>query len=143
MIEVDEELVSLAPIQYQLALLNNKFSNVYLKLEKEETKLDEVIENAEEFQEAVGQVQCYISETAAAIRQIPPIPLEADEIRKQLRDVEVCESFLVYGWIALFVCLFVCYPLPHCRFSKTLVKLLLASNYAFTGNSRSKTKIIK
>ena len=108
MIEVDEELVSLAPIQYQLALINNKFSNVYLKLEKEETKLDEVIENAEEFQEAVGQVQCYISETAAAIRQIPPIPLEADEIRKQLRDVEVCESFLVYGWVVcLFVCLFV------------------------------------
>ena len=89
MYEADDQLVSLAPVQHQLASLNDKYNRVYFKLEKAETKLKDFIETADEFNDAVAQLQDYVSETGAAIRDLPPVPVKADEIRKQLQDVQV------------------------------------------------------
>lgn len=100
--ETDTQIVNAAPIEDDLVELNDRFETDRTDLEREETKLENVIDNVEAFQGALSQFESWLPEAMLAVQSFKPISCEPEEIQRQLKEVEV--SF--YSGIIVIECIF-------------------------------------
>lgn len=92
--DADSQVVNAAVIENDLSELNNSFEAVHDELEREENKLGNVIDNMETFQGALNQFESWLPEAMMAVQSFKPISSEPEEIKRQLKEVEV-SCFLV------------------------------------------------
>lgn len=93
--DADSQVVNAAVIENDLSELNNSFEAVHDELEREENKLGNVIDNMETFQGALNQFESWLPEAMMAVQSFKPISSEPEEIKRQLKEVEVsCFLFL-------------------------------------------------
>jgi hypothetical protein len=85
----DSQVLNVSYIQDDMAALNERFNAVRAGLEREKKELDTVITNVEEFQGALNQFESWLPEAMAAVQRFEPISSEPEEIKKQLKEVEV------------------------------------------------------
>lgn len=56
----------------------------------------QVIENAENFHDAVYEFESWLPSVSAVVQQFGPIASDAEEIKKQLKEAQVIRMFLLY-----------------------------------------------
>lgn len=89
--DADTQVVNASPIVDELAALNDRFEAVRAELEREETKLEDVIDNVETFQGALNQFESWLPEAMSAVQSFTPISSDPEEVKRQLKEVEVCD----------------------------------------------------
>lgn len=56
----------------------------------------QVIENAENFHDAIYEFESWLPSVSAVVQQFGPIASDAEEIKKQLKEAQVIRMFLLY-----------------------------------------------
>lgn len=87
--DADSQLVNATSIEDDLAELNNRFEAVNANLERENEKLVTVINNVETFHGALDQFESWLPEAMKAVQSFTPISSDPEEIKVQLKEVEV------------------------------------------------------
>ena len=90
--ESDSQLVNASPIQDDMTALNDKFDAVLAGLEREENKLENVINNVEQFHGALKEFESWLPEAMTIVQSFEPISSEPEEVKRQLDEVEVSSS---------------------------------------------------
>lgn len=92
--ESDSQVVNVAAIQDDMTALNERFDAVRSGVEREKKDLDCVIANVEQFEGALSQFESWLPEAMAAVQRFEPISSEPEELKRQLKEVEVRSLFL-------------------------------------------------
>lgn len=72
-----------------MTALNERFDAVRSGVEREKKDLDCVIANVEQFEGALSQFESWLPEAMAAVQRFEPISSEPEELKRQLKEVEV------------------------------------------------------
>ena len=79
----------LLTIKVTITTVNLRFKDVCNRLEERESKLDTVIENAEEFQTASDEFADWLKDATRIAHSYAPIGQDPDVLKNQLNEVEV------------------------------------------------------